>query len=112
MLSPAEIQRALRLITSPEFKRSNRFPMATIAQMAGVDRTSVYNARGGQLITPRIAAALSPILEAILAGKLRVERVNKHWQVKAHNETPASVEKGGMLERLFPARPQKVSALG
>lgn len=101
MLSPAEIQRALRLITSPEFKRANHFPITVLAHMCGLHRSSIYNARDGRHLTQRLAETLSPVLEDILAGKLQAQRHNG-YQVKAINEQ--RVEQGGMLERLFPPR--------
>ena len=89
-----EIQRALRLITAPDWKRHGRFPIAVIAQLAGVDRTLVYLLRDGQCLTGRVLECLSPVLEDILAGKLKAERRGRRWMVR-------SVENPEMGERRF-----------
>lgn len=99
-MTPHEIQRALRTITSRSFKREARFPVAILAQLAGVHRATIYLARDGRMVTDRIAEALSPVLTAILNGQLTAKRGHRTWQVW-------TVAKGRVEERRFP-QPGKV----
>jgi hypothetical protein len=85
MLSAYEIQRSLRLITSASWKREKRFPIALLANLAGVHRSSIYLARDGYYLTERVVAVLSPLLEAIVAGRLIAKRYGKLgrcWRVE------------------------------
>jgi len=80
-MQPHEIQRALRLITSTQFKRDRRFPIAVLARLSGLSRAILYEARAGRYLTPRVIASLTPLLTAIIAGALRVERRERTWRV-------------------------------
>jgi hypothetical protein len=103
-MTPAEVQRALRSITSPAFQRKRYFPVTVIAQMAGLSRETVRLARHGLWLTPRVVEALSPILSDVLAGRLVARR--NAWQVEAKDTA--------MEERQFSAyneRPRRVVAL-
>ena len=67
MMTKAEVTRALRLVTSQEFRRQRRFPIATLANLAGLSRMTLYRARDGY-VPDRVADVLSPLLEAIAAA--------------------------------------------
>lgn len=82
MLSVYEIQHALRLITSPEFKRQGRFPIAVLAQLSGLSRQVIYRARDGYWITDRVTQVLSPLLKAIVSRELVARRGRWHWSVE------------------------------
>ena len=81
-MNASDVQRALRLITSPEFKRNNRFPITVLANMSGLSRTAIYFARNGKLMTPRMIAVLSPLLTDILNGTSICFRGRWLWSVK------------------------------
>jgi len=81
-MAAADVVRYLRLLTSPQWKRTRRFPVATIAQLAGVSRETVYQARRGNSLTPRVVAVLEPVLAAIVEGKVEVTRGRWYWSVK------------------------------
>jgi len=80
-MKPHEIQRALRLITSNEFKRNSRFPITVLAEMAGLSRTSIYRARNGTLLTNRVVTVLGPLLKDILSGCSIAYRGRWLWSV-------------------------------
>src|SRR5215471_8747278 len=79
-MTPHEIQRALRLITSKPQRQ--RFPIETVAQLAGLSRETVYQARAGNGLTNRVVNALSPILTAIVTGELQAVRGRWLWTVR------------------------------
>ena len=79
MMTAHEIQRSLRLITSKEFRRKQWFPVTVLAQLCGLSRETIYQARAGNSITARVIETLSPLLRDILAGKMTAKR--EAWQV-------------------------------
>lgn len=78
-MTPAEVQRALRMVTSNEFRRDRYFPVSVIANISGLSRECIYQARAGRLLTPRVVNVLSPILQDILSGKRKAFKPK--WQV-------------------------------
>ena len=80
-MSPADIQRALRWITSPESK----FPLALVASLSGLSRMQLYRARDGNGITERVQSLLSPLLSDVLSGRVTAYRVRNEWRV-THTE--------------------------
>ena len=81
-MTAAEIQRALRLITSKPQRQ--RFPVTTIAQLAGLSRETIYQARAGRGLTERVVEALAPVLRDVLTGSLQAcqERRSGRTQVQ------------------------------
>ena len=102
-MTPAEVQRALRLITSPTQRRQRYFPASVIAALAGLSRTTLYHARAGNRLTPGVVASLAPILTSVLAGKLQAKR-NGGYTLTERSQS--DVTRGGRQERRFspPAR--------
>lgn len=75
MLPGREIVRALRLITSPAYRREQgHIPMTVLAAMAGVDRTTLNWVRNEYRNTEDMRARLSPVIRAVLDGELRFRR--------------------------------------
>ena len=86
MMTKAEITRALRLITSPAFKRDRgRLPIAVLANLAGLSRLTLYRARDGY-VTDGVAELLSPLLEAILANDTRATRRQQRWMIEVSQD--------------------------
>jgi predicted transcriptional regulator len=81
-----EVQRALRLLTSPEYRRKHHFPISVLANMSGLSRESIYQARNGNMLTPRVVTVLAPILKDIFAGKLIAKR-SRSYTVTTHTVT-------------------------
>lgn len=90
-MSPSEVQRALRIITSPAWKRTKRFPITVLANLANLSRETVYQARNGQGLTKRVVNVLSPLLTDIVSGRITAEQTGRTW----------SVRNAGMEERRF-----------
>lgn len=74
-----EVQRALRLITSKDFRRQHHFPITVLSQLSGLSRQAIYQARAGNGLTHRVITVLTPLLLDILAGKISAA---KRWQVE------------------------------
>lgn len=91
-MNASEVQRALRLITSASWKRTNRFPITVLAAMSGLSRQTIYQARNGKGLTHRVVNVLSTPLRDILNGTLQAT-----WQ--AHYTV--GVSRAEMEERQF-----------
>jgi len=93
-MTPAEIQRALRLITSKPQRQ--RFPITALAQLAGLSRETIYQARAGRGLTQRVVEALAPILASVLDGTLRARR----WFCQETRKVRTSVLRADSSEAL------------
>lgn len=98
-MTPHEVQRALRMITSPTWRRTKRFPITVIANMSGLSRMTLYQARNGNRLTKHVVTVLSPILTDILAGKLKAR-----WKAGY----TLDVTRGQMEERQFSPAGQRL----
>ena len=100
-MPPQEIVRALRLITSPEWKRTKRIPITALANLAGLSRETIYQARNGKGLTQRVVETLAPLLRAVLNGDLEMIRGRFLWTVR----------QAGMEKRWFSSvGPMKVTS--
>src|SRR5215471_18474914 len=100
-MTPHEIQRALRLITSKPQRQ--RFPITALAQLAGLSRETVYQARNGNGLTPRVVEVLWPLLRDILDGSLQACQERRSGRTSVFRVT-CPVEQGRVEERDAPLR--------
>jgi hypothetical protein len=94
-MTPREVQRALRLITSTEFRRQRYFPISVLANMSGLSRECIYQARAGNLLTQRVVELLGPLLNDIIAGRMKAT-----WQA-GYGVDRVTVNDQPMEERWF-----------
>jgi hypothetical protein len=72
VLPSRDIIRFLRLITSPAAQReAKRLPLSAVAGLCGVSRLALYRIMWCGRVSVDMAAALTPIVRAFEAGKLR-----------------------------------------
>jgi hypothetical protein len=86
LLTDAEIVRALRRFRyDPEFRGPRRVPIRVLAEMAGVSPVIIYKTMQSDLptrprkISVRTRAKLSPVIAAILDGRIRFQRQKWVW---------------------------------
>jgi hypothetical protein len=80
-----EVVNALRRC---RYDRSPRVPIACLARAAGLSRETLYSGMNGGKVSAETCAALTPVLQEVVAGRLEYRRRARRWEEQEIRKPP------------------------